>query len=368
MGKYFLILLILLFNFAYSQPACKEDSIMTIIGKWSRYPDANLVRSKNLPQVISRIDKIAGMIRSANPQPPGVEPKWYRGMINVPLVENGPQNYYCSSLYKYWYCNKNVNKLEVAGETGTWGEVFVNSLETFLPRLQTIKLEVENSQVILLPKLEGEWKGFPMCVYDDDAYGERIVILSHNQTFPWKHITQAQYLTALKEFWKEAMRKSAEGYEHAIAEMKKSIKEWKENKDIRDADKSSVIAGLEKGLADYQQNQATQIATSNEYYDRKIKFLDFYISNHAADLQSPAIIDINRSPVDDFNGSFDEEINGGCQLVILDPAYFKKQLPDYVPQLIVLRWKWNKNEPGIHFKNEFEQKFPFHQLVEMLDK
>lgn len=289
-------------------------------------------------------------------------------MDNVPVVENGPQNYYVASLYKYWYCNQNRNELEVAGETGIWAEIYVNSLKGFLPRLQNHKLQLDSQEIILLPKFNGEWKGFPLESYTDGYLNEKVVVITHNRQFPWKPVSQRQYLQVLKKSWLDQKLKTTEGFDMAISDLEKSIKELKENNTIKEADKAPIIKSLENGIQEYKQMSGPQTQTNHQYFDKKIAIIDDYINTHQAELAKPAIIDFKISPLDDFAGKFGEEVTGGRQLVVLDPAYFNKKFSDDVPQLIVLRWRWEAIPAGIHFKNEFEKNFSFEKLVEMIDK
>lgn len=360
--------LLLLVNFSHAQKHCNEDSIMTIKGKWAQYKDANMVSSKNLSQVISRIDKIGLMFRTAYPEPLGAEAKWYRAMYPLPLTTNGPQNYYFSSLYKYWYCNRNVNELMVAGETGTWGEVYVNSLNRLLTEKQLLATRVNNNDVYLLPVPSGKWNGYPIYRYSDNNFEERIVLISRIQQLPWKDVSQLEYLNALKLALQSKKNKSIDGYDKQIADMKKNIKEWEQNKDVKQSEKEELISNLKKGLEEYQQNQPSQMKEVFKLYDEKVTIIDTYINEHASQLHQPAIIGFKKSNYDDFNGSFDTEAEGGQHLVVIDPVYFDNKLPDYIPQVMVLRWSWNKNLPGIYFSEVFEKAFPFEKLTAMLDK
>ena len=55
-------------------------------------------------------------------------------------------------------------------------------------------------------------------------------------------------------------------------------------------------------------------------------------------------------------------------IVVVNPDYFKLNLPRYVPQMIVLYWSWDKNGPCQDFKKQLEENFPVDQLKAMIDK
>jgi hypothetical protein len=82
------------------------------------------------------------------------------------------------------------------------------------------------------------------------------------------------------------------------------------------------------------------------------------------ELQQPAIVD-NSSTI--FKG-FTTDENGGRMMVVVNPDYFKLNLPRYVPQMIVLYWSWDKNGPCQDFKKQLEENFPVDQLKAMIDK
>ena len=65
---------------------------------------------------------------------------------------------------------------------------------------------------------------------------------------------------------------------------------------------------------------------------------------------------------------FDDDEKEGLILATVNLNYFKKELPRYVPQFMVLYWSWNKNAPGLNFKKEFEENFPVEKLKEIIDK
>lgn len=346
-----------------------EDSIFNIRGKWIKRSDENMVQSKYLSQIVSRIAKISTLFQKAHPQPLGTTADWRGGMIGTPLVNEGPPAYYFRSHFSQWYCNKNTNKIELNPESGLWGNVDINSLGSFFYQNITFKeIKINGEDVYILPKPTGQWKGYPAYTNEDKFSGNRTVIITHRNRIPWKHITQRLYLTSLRAVWQKKRDVGAEGYTAQIADLKKSIKEWQENKDIKPADKKEIIASLEKGIEDYKKQQAEFIQSATLIYDEKIAVINNYIENHQHELSKPAILNFLETVHDDFTGKFSELDNGGQYLVILDPEYFDKNLPPYVPQLMTIYLAWNTSKIGLHYKKKIDENFQIEKLVEMIDK
>ena len=102
---------------------CDAAALMNIKGSWKKENDANMRPDKNQSQINSRIDAVAKLFQIAYPEPKGLVAEWYRTMEGKPLVNNGPVTYQLNSLYLAWYCNRNLHKLELGGETSTWSFV-----------------------------------------------------------------------------------------------------------------------------------------------------------------------------------------------------------------------------------------------------
>lgn len=365
---FFFVSIWLSFFSAYAQKQCNEDSIMNIIGKWKKDPDANIQHVKNVPLMKKRVEAISKMFQEAYPKPTGTSAEWYMNMSAQPMVDAGPQAYSYNSLHHYWYCNENVNKLMLTGETGIWGHVWANEAGRFIwAQNDVFKVKVEGNDIFLLPKPAGQWKGYPLYEDMSENFGERLIILMHNNKLPWKAITQDQYLNALKADWQHQKKKSAEGNEEVIAQLKTTIKEWQNNKDIKPSDKEKIISELQKGLEEYKSNQKLQIEKTDKYWNDKIAIIDEYVKQNTSVLKQHAFINFQKYGKDDFDGTFSDE-KEGKMLVTFDAAYFNKTLPDYIPQLMVLCWRWEKNTPGIFYKKQIEENFPIEKLKAMIDK
>ncbi|MEW5975605.1 MAG: hypothetical protein AB1898_07345 [Acidobacteriota bacterium] len=84
-------------------------------------------------------------------------------------------------------------------------------------------------------------------------------------------------------------------------------------------------------------------------------------------LDSPAIILLVHSP-DPAMPIFVTEAENGTLLITENPAYFRKDLPKYVPQTLVLSWSWNDWESQRNINKIVEESFPVERLQAMIDR
>ena len=104
----------------------------------------------------------------------------------------------------------------------------------------------------------------------------------------------------------------------------------------------------------------------NKRYDDYIKAAKDLLNNmNEVDAKMPAIV--SNDYISKFERFFSEE-EGGRMLVRLNPDYFNNKLPNYVPQFLIVYWRWEKNKPSQNFKEQIETHFNFNALQQMLDK
>jgi len=88
-------------------------------------------------------------------------------------------------------------------------------------------------------------------------------------------------------------------------------------------------------------------------------------------LDSPAIIAAYIFNVSPTTPIFTTEAAGGKMLVTENPAYMRKDLPKYIPQLIVLKWDMYSSwwfTPLKDPSKEIDENFPIEKLQAMIDK
>ena len=357
--------LLLSTNTIIAQPACDDQTLLDIKGSWKKKSDANM--ANNQAQVISHIDAISKLFQAAYPEPKGMEAGWYRTMGGYPVVNDGPQPYNFNSLYLGWYCDNYQHKVALGDETGTWAYAFVNSFNWFMSKQYDLQLiKVNEQDVYILPPVKGEWKGYP--VYQSSSHKDkgRCIILTHNNQLPWKPITQEQYLQALKNFWQKQKQIAADTYNKREENYKKMISDIQNNKYLKQLDKDKMIAGIQKDEDNFLKTKDDQAAKTNKYWNDRFSIIDNYLSQHAAQLQQPAVID--EQITNDFKGNFSTLEKGGQLLVTVNANYFNTALPRYAAQMIVLYWRWDTTAPGLNFKKQFEENFPLDKLKAMIDK
>jgi ElaB/YqjD/DUF883 family membrane-anchored ribosome-binding protein len=354
-----------------SKPCGGMDSILNRKGSWRKTTDAVVFPDKTFPrnqysQLNSRIDQILPLFKEACPDLSGFEPKWYREFDGNSYMPNGPVPYEFSSLYLTYLCNSNTRKIELGSETGTWAYVFINHLNWFCDKVDDWNINDDGKMIAVygLPPKIGQWKGTTLYAPATHDFAHAVIV-GHNGKLPWHTLTQKQYLAGLKNKWESEMQKQLAGYDASEEKIKK---------EIDDASKSSssqapaIKKQLEQQLKDFQAKKEDNKSSSRKFYDNEIKYIDDYVANASAEtLGQPAIIDPRYNPLK-FRGTFGDENSGGEKLIAIGSQYFTKDLPRYVPQFMILYWRWTDDPVSLLFKKEFEENFPLEKLKAMIDK
>jgi hypothetical protein len=348
------------------------DSIWSRKGTWKKHEDAVIFPDKTFPknqygQLNSRIDKIAPLIREALPDLSGFEPRWYRVIDGTSYIPDGPVPYEFSSLYFTYYCNDNLKKILLGGETGNWIYVYFNHLAWFCYKEVddwNINDDGRMIRVYTLPPKVGKWKGMTLYAPHTNEF-DRAVVIAHDGKLPWHSLTQKQYLTGLKNKWQTELQKQMNSYDENEEKMKKEIDKVS-NSTSPQAPK--IKQQLEQQLKDFQAKKEGYKSSSRKFYDEEIKYIDNYFANASAEtLEQVAIIDPKYNALK-FRGTFGDEDNGGTKLIAVGAKYFNKDLPRYVPQFMVLYWRWTEDPVSLRFKEQFEENFPLEKLKAMIDK
>jgi hypothetical protein len=194
---------------------------------------------------------------------------------------------------------------------------------------------------------------------------DRAVVIAHDGKLPWHSLTQKQYLTGLKNKWQTELQKQMNSYDENEEKMKKEIDKVS-NSTSPQAPK--IKQQLEQQLKDFQAKKEGYKSSSRKFYDEEIKYIDNYFANASAEtLEQVAIIDPKYNALK-FRGTFGDEDNGGTKLIAVGAKYFNKDLPRYVPQFMVLYWRWTEDPVSLRFKEQFEENFPLEKLKAMIDK
>jgi hypothetical protein len=354
-----------------AKPCGGMDSILGRTGSWNKTSDVTVFPDRSFPrnqynQLNSRIDKILPLFKEACPDLSGLEPKWYREIEGNSYIPNGPVPYEFSSLYLTYFCNTNTKKIELGSETGTWAYVFINQLNWFCDKVDDWNINDDGKMIAVysLPPKIGIWKGTTLYAPTTHDFAHA-VILVHNGKLPWHTLTQKQYLTGLRNKWESKMQKQLADYDASEDKIKKEI----DNASKSTSPQAPAIKKqLEQQLKDFQSKKEDLKSSSRKFYDDEIKYIDDYLANTSpGTLGQPAIIDPKYNPLK-FRGTFGDENSGGGRLIDVGSKYFNNDLPRYVPQFMILYWRWTDDPVSLRFKNQFEENFPLEKLKALIDK
>jgi len=348
---------------------------MNTKGAWKKTSDANMNAGNQSP-VISRIDKMQKVLQAAYSDPRGIAARCHRGMVNDPLVSNGPTPYQLNAMFLIYYC-MSENKIELGDETSTWMYVYANHFNWFME--YNHDFTVKKNPVYLLTKKVGEMQGYP--VFEGIHNGtsntgtrySRAVILTRNGQSPYVPVTQKQYLKAFLLFNEKKLPESIAGIERGYKVKTDAEEEEAKQKALESIAKNNKPDAVERRKLEYLKNYKTDKQSKEEWiaktkinYEEAMKPVQALLANSSEqELQQPAIVD----DIDflKFKG-FSSEAKDGRQVVTLNPAYFDNKLPKYVPQFLIVYWRWEKNKASENFKNVMEANFNFNSLKEMIDK
>jgi hypothetical protein len=346
------------------------DSILNRKGTWKHAEDAIIFPDRTFPsnqynQLNSRMDKVLPLFKEALPDLSGFEPRWYHVIDGTSYIPNGPMPYEFSSLYLIYYCNDNMKKILLGDETGTWIYVYINELGWFCDKVDDWDINNDGKmiRVYSLPPTVGKWKETALYApfSHDSAHA---VIVGHDGKLPWHTLTQKQYLTGLKNKWRDESQKKSGAYDESEEKMKKEIDKVSKSNSPQ-APKTKEI--LEQQLKDLQSKKEGFKSSTRKYYDEEIKYIDEYLANASAEtLEQVAYIDPKYHALK-FRGTFGDE-NNGTRLIAIGAKYFNSDLPRYVPQFMILYWRWTQDPVSIRFKKQFEENFPLEKLRAMIDK
>ena len=361
-------------QYCFSQQPCTDDELMNKKGAWKRVADANM-KASNQAQAINRIDKMQKLLQAACPESKGIEAKWYRTMDNDPLVTNGALPYQLNALFLTYYCNSYKHNMELGDETSTWFYVYANHFNWFMEYDRNFT--VQKQPVYLLTKRVGEIHGFP--VYEGIHNGtsntgttySRAVILTRPGSSPYVPVTRKQYLQLfikLKEKSRAEQKQIIEKRTERTAAEQESAKKTGLENALKGASPNRIEDRREKYMKRYRtdkQLKEEDLLSLDKRYDDYIKAAQSILNNiNETDAKMPAIVSTDY--VSKFERFLSEE--GGQALVRLNPDYFNSKLPNYIPQFLIVYWRWEKNKPSVNFKEQIENNFDLTALQNMLDK
>ena len=156
------------------------------------------------------------------------------------------------------------------------------------------------------------------------------------------------------------------------------------SKEEQEAEKRATLARIAKqsGRDDAKMKAATEYYLANYKTDEQLrdeelikmrKIKDAELKKFTDELEkttreglldSPAMVLVKYYS----DVIFETDPEKGYMLVTENPDYIRKDLPAYIPQLIVFTWKWSDYPPHVEFEKMFQQDFPIEMLQAMIDK
>ena len=377
MKKQLTILILFFFNctFIYAQKwikltsPCNVEYLKNVPGEWIHWGDpwyAKLSKQQE-QEVRNRVATIHQFVFNLTPTLSGIDAAWGIHSSDYEFAEQSGTEYlqggqsrqkffngiplvqytYAVGFYQYSCGRYNEPNEMMKGyprEDGAAVVVSVNTLNKFLRNDYggMEGMQVDGRNIKMMPPVKGKWKGYTLY-HPDLGSGETMVLLHRNGMLPYIPVTRKQYLELAISYFNKFYDKIIKGYEHPeglqlLMSKKERDEEVKKNQKIRD----DIL----------------------EYYKDELA-----ASTTAGLLDSPAIVLGFLNPLTNYP-IFIPDTEGGSMLVTENHAYFRKELPKYIPQLFIFsltRMNW----PFIPKNNPIplmEEKFPIEKLQMMIDK
>ncbi|HET6766366.1 MAG TPA: hypothetical protein VFH08_03170 [Chitinophagaceae bacterium] len=378
MKKHLTILLLLFLNctFAWSQKfiktssPCDDELLLKTPGAWlaasKRY--STKTNQQELQQIENRLNTIRQWTQNIYPKPVAFDAvntyyasdANFASQIKIQQTQVGFRNSFINGiptiLYSYYVkfcrygCSSRTPNTIVKNpgcETGPVISVDINGLESFFWEFRLDDeyvdiMRIEGRPIRMMPVLTGKWKGYDL--YSPEAgSGYKMVLLHREGILPYIPVTRKQYLERSIEYLERLFTntlKAAENPEglNLLMDKKERDEQIRKQQKIRD----DVLKHYRDELD----------ATTN-----------------AGLLETPAIVSDGIAYIEISSPVFTTQENGGMLLVTENPAYMKKDLPKYIPQLIVYMWNGDigpdptKNPCYLYYRD-----FPILSLQAMIDK
>jgi hypothetical protein len=319
---------------------CKgNEDLLAIPGKWTTRTDVGrgpAIPANAATEVVTRIDRIGQLFRAAYPEPKGMIAAGYRDLDSPQLIEGGPYPYAYRSLYLGWYCNTNLKKLMLAGETSTWAYAFVNQLTWFAEPQKN--LQVQGQSALLLTRRVANLKGVPAYegIHNQSSNTgptfSRAILVTRPGRSPLKAVTRKQFLEAYLA-----------GIEAQVEPM------------LADIERAKLDPARKVTLVEQRRDQMSKLQAAAR---ARLSSLS------PQEAEQPAFV--TPANVVQFK-DFTPESQGGRALVRLDRAYLQASVARYAPQFVVVYWRWQRGVPSENFRTEFERRFDPSLLARLLD-
>ena len=386
MKKQIPLLILLFFNclFSWSQSyivktttPCNKELLLKTPGRWFKPTENDYgkakVTSQQRQELMNRLNTIDKWVHDFYPSPTAVDAqpfyftndKYFASQLKLEKLQNGklrgtefngtPVIFYSyTAKFCGYHCGTEANELMLGHgcENSTNISIEMNGLDAIFIGLWLDDyfgefMRVDGRPIKMLSPIVGKWKGYD--VYNSNGIynpNEKIVFLLHREgMLPYISVTRKQYLDryfeCLQIFFNNLI-KSSEYPEGLALLMDKKEREEQTNK-------------IKKQKDDVMKYYQTELEATTK----------------AGLLDAPAILFGDIMPVLTQYPIFTTQEKGGKMLVTENPAYFKKDLPKYIPQLIIYEiddCKVCYVDPSLNPYKLIDDNFPIEKLQAMIDK
>jgi hypothetical protein len=350
---------------------CTQDFINSYKGKWLIPPNTlfNSANNNYSQGAMTRIKNIHELVRQVYPQPMGSDGYWvgsyrktYFGDKVKYVTENNRTTRESVTLNQVegwaygmklfaWGCTENANEIwNGYPDAGLGGAitVYANDLLVLIDELDDAAWTIDGRPIKKKMPVVGRWKGYDILARNGGEYAQQnsdfYILISRNEMLPYIPVTRKQYLDRaiqfITTFYDGTNKKIEETNQSMPAQYRAPQEEINNQKALNTKARNDALKKLEGELEKTTKNGL---------------------------LEATAVVRID--PLFTVEGPiFLPEKDGGTTLVIENPNYFRKDLPKYVPQVLVMEFIWSKEKWATDFRTIIEENFPIEKLQAMIDK
>ena len=372
MKKQIIIILLLFYSaFSWSQQfvktttPCNDELLKNTAGRWIHWGDPwyAKVSKQQEQEMYNRLEKIHQFVFAIYPSPFGIDVAWGRNSSDEefaqqvrsdPLPDGSERDdfyngipmvaySYTAEFHPYWCKDGEYRMLRgYPSEEAAIVQVYANFIKGFLLHDDGSReeMKIDGRKIRLMPPVKGKWKGYTLY-HPEAGSGVTRVLLHREGMLPYKPVTRKQYLDLSIGYFNK-------WYDKMIADIDQTAKAWGIKLDP--ADKEKIVNQKKNVLKHYKD--------------------ELEASTAAGLLDTPAIITTVMGDIDTGYPIFASETAGGKMVVTENPAYIRKELPNYIPQFFVVTfgtfpWEFTLKEDPMKL---MEEKFPIEKVQAMIYK
>lgn len=363
----------LLSLYSNAQPQGIDDSIMSIRRKWKAGSTSigahdPILKPSQFPLIFKKTDAISSLTLQTFPEVRGADPSWYVTIHGKPYFEGAPSPYQYNCMFKYYFYSKGLKKIIRHEEPFTGASVYVNAFRFLLDSTHLVAdINGVQEKIYEVCNTESEWKGYPVYKIMDNSYKNyKMILLTKEGSLPFKPVSQLQYLQAYRKMRLQETKEITDKMDMAIAKGKADIQKMKNDKYYATAQGQNLIAAAQNTLDTHMSKRDANIKSATDLLNKDLKKIEDYMNQVSPEtLQQQAVVKINKGHKI-WNGFADASDKNSQKIVYVDRGYFDKTIPSYEIQFITLAWYWMDATASLHFKNEFENKYPVEKLQAMV--